>query len=171
MLEGEASASIRDVVDGALSTVKVPIETGAARIERWLTDEGKREVTPAELLEAARPVDSVLHDLFEWDDAIAAESYRLTQARGWIRQIKIVVEIPEPVEFRAYVSVEREERRVYVKREQAKNERALRVQLIQLAASELLQWVDRYADFEELGEVVQDVKDVARRVMVHAKSE
>lgn len=43
---------------------------------------GTDRVTPEKVLEIARNKDSELHKCFEWDDGIAAEKYRLTQARG-----------------------------------------------------------------------------------------
>ena len=43
---------------------------------------GTGKITPEEVLEIARNKDSELHKCFEWDDGIAAEKYRLTQARG-----------------------------------------------------------------------------------------
>ena len=42
---------------------------------------GEGKVTPQEVLEKARDENSELHKCFEWDDSIAAEKYRLQQAR------------------------------------------------------------------------------------------
>lgn len=47
------------------------------------------ELTPMLVVDAARPVDSPLHDRFEWDDHTAGENYRLVQARALIRSVKI----------------------------------------------------------------------------------
>jgi len=56
------------------------------------------------VLEAARSADSPLHGRFEWDDARAAEGYRLGQARTLIAAA-IIMEprLGEPI--RAYVSL------------------------------------------------------------------
>lgn len=45
---------------------------------------GGGQITPQEVLEKARDVNSELHKCFEWDDSIAAEKYRLQQARSII---------------------------------------------------------------------------------------
>lgn len=48
-----------------------------------------------------------LHDRFVWDDSIAASRYRLLQAQGLIRSVKITVQsTPEsqPVSVRAFIS-------------------------------------------------------------------
>lgn len=44
---------------------------------------------PETAIEEARPADSVLHDLFEWDNAVAGERHRLDQAREIIRSIRM----------------------------------------------------------------------------------
>lgn len=49
-------------------------------------------VKPSVLVDAARPVDSPAHDAFEWDDSKAAEEYRLSQARNWIKNVTLVIE-------------------------------------------------------------------------------
>lgn len=46
---------------------------------------------PAALVEAARPADSPLHPLFEWDDSEAARRYRVEQARRVIRTLRVTV--------------------------------------------------------------------------------
>lgn len=45
---------------------------------------GDGKITPSEVLEKAKDVNSELHKCFEWDDSIAAEKYRLQQARAII---------------------------------------------------------------------------------------
>lgn len=58
------------------------------------------------VVEAARPVDSVLHRHFPWDDAVAAELYRLDVARELIRSINVVSIVDDtPVTTHAYLNV------------------------------------------------------------------
>lgn len=45
------------------------------------------KVTPETFLEAATPPDSPIHDLFEWNDTVAAVQHRLHQARQIVRSI------------------------------------------------------------------------------------
>ncbi len=49
-------------------------------------------LSPKSLLDASRPEDAVLHGEFEWDDTVAAESYRLKQAGHIIRSIIVIRE-------------------------------------------------------------------------------
>lgn len=48
-----------------------------------------RRLTPKIVLEEARDEAHPLHDRFEWDDAVAGEAYRLTQARELIMRVKM----------------------------------------------------------------------------------
>ncbi len=47
---------------------------------------------PHIVLEAAKDADSVLHDVFEWDDNIAGEKYRLLQARLLINSVHVKID-------------------------------------------------------------------------------
>lgn len=57
-------------------------------IKSLATQDGKLEAI--NVVDAARHSDSILHELFEWNDGIAAEMYRIDQARGLIRKISVV---------------------------------------------------------------------------------
>ena len=48
-----------------------------------------RRLTPAAVVDTARPAEHPLHDRFEWDDAVAGEAYRLDQARRLIRSVRV----------------------------------------------------------------------------------
>lgn len=56
-----------------------------------LADAGR--LTPDEVLKRARPKDSPLHDIFEWNDSEAARKYRLNQARELISSFDISITI------------------------------------------------------------------------------
>jgi hypothetical protein len=48
-----------------------------------------RVLRPEVVVEAARPVESPLHPLFEWDDSVAAEQWRREQARYICRHVTV----------------------------------------------------------------------------------
>lgn len=48
---------------------------------------------PADVVAAARSTKSAMHRWFEWDDGVAAERYRLEQARELIRAVPLVIVI------------------------------------------------------------------------------
>ena len=69
------------------------------------------------VVDEARPEDAALHPAFEWDDAKAAERFRVHQASSLVRAVVVVPpEKSATPEHRAYVltSVESEPRPVYV---------------------------------------------------------
>lgn len=48
-------------------------------------------LTPENVLKASEPGDAILHSLFQWDDSVAAEQYRLQQARTILNNIEVVI--------------------------------------------------------------------------------
>lgn len=59
----------------------------AGQVMQRLESEGR--LTPANLVEEARPEESPMHKAFEWDDVKAAENYRRQQATQMIRAIVV----------------------------------------------------------------------------------
>jgi hypothetical protein len=51
----------------------------------------KGQITPDQVIEAAKNESSVLHKFFVWDDSEAATLYRRDQARDLIRRVKVEV--------------------------------------------------------------------------------
>lgn len=72
--------------------------------------------TPQKVVEAARPKDSPIHNLFEWNDGRAAELYRVEQARGYFRFLVTVTTDAEGNEQRerAYVHVQHDGESTYM---------------------------------------------------------
>lgn len=64
-------------------------------------------IDAADVVNESRAENAVLHNCFEWNDEIAAEKYRKTQAEDIIRAIVVVnEEQKEPVKVRAIVHVQ-----------------------------------------------------------------
>lgn len=109
-------------------------------------------LTPRAIVDDARPPDAPLHQLFQWDDAKAAEAYREVQAQEVLRSV--VVQIPErpptadPV--RAFVSVRVEHQPVYTSVGVALADDAMREQLLAQAMRELTGIRERYKELSEL---------------------
>lgn len=74
-----------------------------ANAQKVYEEIGDRKVTPEEVLEQARSDEnSELHKCFEWNDSIAAEKYRLTQARQIIQLLVIKPEKKEEPQVRVF---------------------------------------------------------------------
>ena len=71
--------------DGA--RIKLDAETAGAELDRIAQERGG--LTPATVVEEARPKDAPLHNAFEWRDKKAGEKYREWQARHMIRSIRV----------------------------------------------------------------------------------
>lgn len=67
----------------------VSAEVAAAELQRIELAEGG--LTPRAVVDASRPEDAPLHDMFEWDNERAADSWRLDQARKAISSLRLVV--------------------------------------------------------------------------------
>src|SRR5210317_675994 len=61
-----------------------------AEIEK-MAKRRRGKITPQQVLEAARNESSPLHSFFDWDDDVAAESWRLHQARTLIKSVKVEI--------------------------------------------------------------------------------
>ena len=59
-----------------------------------------------DVLNEARDENSLLHEHFEWDDSVAAETHRRYQARVLIQRCKITLVESAPTEIRAFVSLQ-----------------------------------------------------------------
>ena len=66
----------------------IPAEVAAGELIRIGKAHGG--ISPAVVVDEARPEDAPLHPAFTWDDAIAAESYRRVETRQLIRSVEFV---------------------------------------------------------------------------------
>jgi hypothetical protein len=73
-------------------------------VERLHELERDGRLQPADVVTDARDPTSPLHSHSEWDDSVAAERYRLSQARSLIRSVKINVTVRDmPLTVVGYV--------------------------------------------------------------------
>ena len=125
--------------------------------------EKKGNLTPKALVDASRRKNAALHDLFEWNDEIAAEKYRETQASYLIRSIEVVsTGTSEPV--RAFVSVtvnEQATERTYINVKRALSTNGTREEVLAIALAELRAFERKYKNLEELANVLAAIREVA----------
>jgi hypothetical protein len=119
-------------------------------------EQEKGSCHPGDLVDVARPEDSPIHELFIWDDELAAEQHRVNQARGIIRSLRVVViEAEERREQVAFVSVSRAEapHAGYASVTRAMSVETTRNVVIQQALRQLHGIRARYRHLDELAEV------------------
>lgn len=122
--------------------------------------EARGKLTAEELLNANRAEDAPLHDSFEWDDSVAAESWRMQQARHIINSLEIVTENREPV--RAFFSIIRSEpnyRHIDTILQRQDDTEAL----LKMALSELQAFQKKYSQLMELAAVFSAIDSIAKR--------
>jgi hypothetical protein len=128
-----------------------------------ITDEQKGRLTPKAVVEAARNEKHPLHKHFEWDDAKAAHSYRIEQARELIRVIRVEEE-NGPV--RAFFSIA-DKGTAYRSLEEVRSTPNLQEIVLKQALRDLRAFEARY---RELNDVCEDVRAAQRKVGAKLKA-
>ena len=131
----------------------------AGKVYSEIQDCGE-DYTAEDVLERARDSESELHKCFEWDDTVAAEKYRLTQARLVIANLVVEVkrDKKEPTEFRVYQSNGRE--KGYAKSTVIARDIDRYAELLNRAKAELDSFRRRYANIVELESVIEEIEKV-----------
>lgn len=119
---------------------------------------GDNKISPQELLEKARNENSELHKCFEWDDSVAAEKYRLIQARQIIVNLvyKKVAKEEQPVRCFQISS----ERTVYQPTTKFLVQEDEYQTLLKRAKSELESFKRRYSTLTELESVFEAIESL-----------
>lgn len=118
-------------------------------------------LTPAVVVDAARPVEHPLHLEFEWDDAVAGEAYRRVQAHELIRSVRIEYTAADGRKdsVRFFHSVRKEDGYVYLPVDEIVGDDLARTILLRDMEREWKALLSRYSHFKEFLELVR--RDVA----------
>lgn len=132
--------------------------TGDAELAAKVCDELEEKGTfSAEtLVDVSRDENAPLHDMFEWNDTIAAEKYRIEQAKKIIRSIVVVYD-DKPITHKAYSSTGP---KAYMSTAKAVKESRTREILLNAAKAELLAFKRKYQTLTELAEVFAAIDKV-----------
>lgn len=142
------------------SRVNLDPQKAGEELER-IKKAGNGLLEPANVVEAARDEASPIHSHFEWDDAVAAESFRQDQARELVRALTIDISRSnvEQRPIRAFVNVEIGEQRGYVASVTAMSSEELRKQVLSRAFAELEAWRARHAELTELARIFSAMEE------------
>lgn len=128
-------------------------------------------LTAENVVGSARSKKSPLHDFFEWSDSVAAQEYRLEQARHLMRCV-IVMYDDGPIRnlkpIRAFIAFETQPESLrddgrYVAMHVILTDAELREQLVEEALTEHVRWEKRYAHLKEVAEIVKARQRVEAR--------
>lgn len=143
----------------------VPAETVGHEFEKIEKEYGK--VTSELLLQNAESEESPLHELFEWDDAVAGRKYRLQQATNVIINLAVEVEKEQtPKKIRAYFNVsDNEKKGRYVNVESAfGNPDTARI-VLKRAYRELQAFTKKYENLTEFAPVFKAIEDIKTDIL------
>lgn len=143
------------------AVTKIEAQAAGEELERIRVRHNGRLDQENVLQEAANDA-SPLHEHFEWDDAKAAQEFRLEQAGYLIRSIEVFVPASnkeDEIPIRAFVNVQREEDRSYTSVIDAMADPDLRAQVVAQAWKELESWEKRHAELVEFGAVFSAIKE------------
>lgn len=129
--------------------------------------EKRGDLRERDVLNDARRKTSPLHAYFEWDDSVAAEAHRLTQAAALIRRVKVTVlrdEQSEPIAVRAYIArrelsstVEDVEPGAYLPIERVAGQTAYEMTVMDSMRRDVLRLKRRYDNHESLFTIAREV--------------
>lgn len=126
-------------------------------------------LTAETLLKKASKKSSSLYGFFDWDDSSAGDKWRLSQARTFINEIKVIVEDREMYAFESVnVSVENNPKKTTSCREyksivEIMDNPEYRRQLIQRALSEAKYWKERHQELVELKSIFVNIDDESEK--------
>ena len=130
----------------------------AGRICKELS-ESDGGLTPQRLVDVSRDENHPLHMEFEWDDSLAAEMYRRSQAAKLIRDIVIVRNDGDPHKDRQFVITSQRES-AYVQLDVALNNEDWKQNLLKQAKNDMIAFIAKYRRLQELTSVVEPMKDL-----------
>lgn len=120
-------------------------------------------ITPKIVLDSARSESSVIHSCFEWNDGIAAEKYRETQAGNLIRNLTVKIidfKETESLPVRAYVNFKDENASPFVHIQQVLKDEALSTKMLEQAKSELQSFKVKYKTLSELANIFHAIDEL-----------
>ena len=132
-------------------------------------------LTKAAIVDAARSEDSPMHDMFEWDDAVAGELYRENQAGYYIRTLEVKI-VPvgntsgKPVTMRGFVNVapvdraKPEGKGTFISTNRAIEQPDTYKIVLDRAKNELHMFREKYKDIKEMEPVFAAINQIAMEV-------
>ena len=155
-------------------------KTSADVVGKVLTEIEERDgaVTSRAFLEYSRHEESETHDMFEWDDSIAAEKYRLAQSGRIINQLQVevvyvgdrtpreidieVTRTEAPRKVSAFVNTAPRSTRgfsVFNNIRDAMSDENKSRQVMMNALADLKAFEERYSTYKELHDVINAIHD------------
>lgn len=122
-------------------------------------------LTPDAVVEAAKDRKHVLHRHFEWDDAAAAQQYRIDQARSLVRSIHVEASDTETGYARAFLSIREKDGTSYRTLSEVMESADLQSKVLAAAERDLLAFETRYRSLTDVCDLIRAAREqvAARR--------
>ena len=143
----------------------VPADVAGKEFEKIEKEYGK--VTSELLLQNAEPEESPLHELFEWDDAVAGRKYRLSQATNIIINLAVEVEKEQkPKKIRAYYNVsDTEKKGTFINVESAFSNPDTKEIVIKRAYREMVAFTKKYENITEFAPIFKAIESLKDEIL------
>ena len=129
----------------------------------------KGQITPIDVVNAARKEDSLLHGYFEWDDSSAGDQYRLDQARYLLRVVEVEVTYKDNVQTeRMFLNVKTNGSRAYVSTQIVAENIDYKSQVVEQALKELVSWKAKYKRYQELDLVFGAIEETQKSLNLNS---
>ena len=154
---------------GSLRRCGITADEAAEEIKRLTAESQDGLANPHEIVKASRNKKALLHEFFEWEDDVAADEFRLSQARNLVADIVIVVDDAPDQRIPAFVNVRINDEdepsvRGYVDSRVVMKDAFMRERALEDAHKGLVAWTNRYSSLSELADEVTTIRRVAKKV-------
>lgn len=136
-----------------------------------LREEANKSLKTEQIVNKAREEDSPLHDFFQWDDSVAGELYRRSQARRLIAMIyEVIIEEEEekliPLFYNVIIENEEGEQgeQGYVLNIEIIENKDYYEQQLKKAIREIKHWQEKYSTLKELSEIFRVIKKFQKKL-------
>lgn len=133
--------------------------------------EGKEgNIIPQRLVELAKNPKCILHEMFTWDDDIAAERFRESQARDILGSLKYTITELGVEQIRAFVNIRNDtEGSVYKSTERVLSNPSDLQYVIEQAKKELLAFTNKYKKWSALEKTIELVEKAIETIPINKK--
>lgn len=147
-----------------------PAQSVGERLE-MLREQNAEQLTPEVVVADARSPGSPLNSFFEWNDAEAAEQYRLHQARNLIHSVAVTYSATEARPSRsivAFVNIKIDDEQFYTSTVDAMSNGEYRAIVLKQAWRDLQAFRRRYGELAEFAQLFVTMDELAGALVAAA---
>ena len=121
-------------------------------------EEKEGKIDPKRLVELAKDRENIMHEMFLWDDSLAAQKFREHEARKILGNLKVTIIEAKVDQVRAFVNIRDNGNSTYKSMEIVMNTPKDLDYVISQAKRELQSFTKKYAKYKKLKGVVDKIQ-------------